>query len=312
MPAFWPDNAQTRGDMLDYSIEVEHYDTHLGRILTHLEKAGQLGNTLIVATSDHGMPFPRCKGQAYDYSNHIPLAIRWPQGIKGSNRTVEDFVNFTDLAPTFLEAAGVKQIAPLMQPVSGRSLFDIFASPKSGQVVASRDHVLLGKERHDVGRPNNGGYPIRGIRKGDHLYLHNFEPARWPGGNPETGYLNCDASPTKTLLLNQRRAGDYKFWRMNFGKRPTEELFDVKANRDCVKNLAETKSQANLKAGLKTQLFKELKEQGDPRMFGRGAVFDQYGFASEKWNNFYEKYQRGQKIRTGWVLPSDYEKEKLD
>ena len=312
VPAFWPDNAQTRGDMLDYSIEVEHYDTHLGRILTHLEKAGQLGNTLIVATSDHGMPFPRCKGQAYDYSNHIPLAIRWPQGIKGSNRTVEDFVNFTDLAPTFLEAAGVKQIAPLMQPVSGRSLFDIFASPKSGQVIASRDHVLLGKERHDVGRPNNGGYPIRGIRKGDHLYLHNFEPARWPGGNPETGYLNCDASPTKTLLLNQRRAGDYKFWRMNFGKRPAEELFDVKANRDCVKNLAETKAQANLKAGLKTQLFKELKEQGDPRMFGRGAVFDQYGFASEKWNNFYEKYQRGQKIRTGWVLPSDYEKEKLD
>ena len=99
---------------------------------------------------------------------------------------------------------------------------------------------------------------------------------------------------------------------MNFGKRPGEELFDVKTNRDCVKNLAETKSQANLKAGLKTQLFKELKEQGDPRMFGRGAVFDQYGFASEKWNNFYEKYQRGQKVRTGWVLPSDYEKEKLD
>jgi hypothetical protein len=79
-----------------------------------------------------------------------------------------------------------------------------------------------------------------------------------------------------------------------------------------VKNLAETKSQANLKTALKKQLFKELKEQGDPRMFGRGAVFDKYGFASEMWNNFYEKFQRGQKIRTGWVLPSDYEKEKLD
>jgi len=56
VPAFWPDNAETRGDMLDYSIEVEHYDTHLGRILAHLEKAGQLDNALIVATSDHGMP----------------------------------------------------------------------------------------------------------------------------------------------------------------------------------------------------------------------------------------------------------------
>ena len=86
-----------------------------------------------------------------------------------------------------------------MQPMSGRSLFDIFGSPKSGQVIASRDHVVLGKERHDVGRPNNQGYPIRGIRKGDHLYLHNFEPDRWPVGNPETGYLNTDASPIKTL-----------------------------------------------------------------------------------------------------------------
>ena len=74
VPAFWPDNARTRGDMLDYAIEVEHYDTHLGRILTHLEKTGQLANTLIVATSDHGMPFPRCKGQAYDYSNHVPVS----------------------------------------------------------------------------------------------------------------------------------------------------------------------------------------------------------------------------------------------
>ncbi len=312
VPTFWPDNAETRGDMLDYSVEVEHYDTHLGSIIAHLEKAGQLDNTLIVATSDHGMPFPRCKGQAYDYSNHIPLAIRWPKGIKGRNRTVKDFVSFTDLAPTFLEAAGVKQIAPIMQPVSGRSLFDIFASPKSGQVIASRDHVLLGKERHDVGRPNNGGYPIRGIRKGDHLYLHNFETDRWPAGNPETGYLNCDASPIKTLLLNQRRGGDYKYWRLNFGKRPAEELFDVKASRDCVKDLAQNKSQANIKTALKTQLFRELKEQGDPRMFGRGDVFDKYGFASEMWKNFYEKHQRGQKIRTGWVLPSDYEKEKLD
>jgi len=312
VPAFWPDNAETRGDMLDYSIEVEHYDNHLGRILAALEKAGQLDNTLIVATSDHGMPFPRCKGQAYDYANHIPLAIRWPKGIEDSNRTVTDFVNFTDLAPTFLQAAGVKKIAPIMQPMSGRSLFDIFASPKSGQVIATRDHVLLGKERHDVGRPNNQGYPIRGIRKGDHLYLHNFEPNRWPAGNPETGYLNCDASPIKTLLLNQRRAGDYKFWQYNFGKRPREELFNVKTDRDCVKNLADKEAQAGLKAALKKQLFSELKKQGDPRMHGNGKVFEQYGFAWDTWSNFYEKYHRGEKIRTGWVLPSDYEKEKLD
>ena len=65
----------------------------------------------------------------------------------------------------------------------------------------ARDHVLIGQERHDIGRPHDWGYPIRGIVKNDLLYLHNFEPTRWPACNPETGYLNCDGSPTKTHIL---------------------------------------------------------------------------------------------------------------
>jgi N-sulfoglucosamine sulfohydrolase len=44
---------------------------------------------------------------------------------------------------------------------------------KSGIINPKRDHVLIGKERHDVGRPNDVGYPIRGIRKGDYLFLIN-------------------------------------------------------------------------------------------------------------------------------------------
>ncbi|MGB0579577.1 MAG: sulfatase family protein [Limisphaerales bacterium] len=310
VPAFWPDNDVVRNDMLDYAVEVEHYDTHLGRIITTLEKAGQLDNTLIVATSDHGMPFPRCKGQAYEWSNHIPLAIRWPKGVQGRGRVIDDFVNFTAIAPTFLEAAGVKKIAPVMQPTSGESLFDIFRSAKSGQVAKHRDHVVIGKERHDVGRPNNWGYPIRGIVTADHLYLKNFEPTRWPIGNPETGYLNCDGSPIKTLLLNQRRNGNYKFWNLNFGKRPSEELFDLRADRDCVNNLAT--EQGQLRRQLAARMTVILQQHGDPRMFGRGEVFDQHGFAWPQWSNFYEKYQRGEKIRTGWVNATDFEPEKLD
>ena len=151
--------------MLDYAIEVEHYDNHLGQILETLDKVGILENTIVIATSDHGMPFPRCKGQAYDYSNHIPLAIRWPKGIEGNRRVVEDYVSFADLAPTILETAQIPEERSGMQPITGSSLFDIFSSPKSGQINTKRDFVLVGKERHDVGRPNNRGYPIRGIVK---------------------------------------------------------------------------------------------------------------------------------------------------
>lgn len=312
VPAFFPDDETVRNDMLDYAVEVEHYDTHLGRILAALEKAGQLDSTLIVCTSDHGMPFPRCKGQAYEYSNHIPLAIRWPKGVKGKGRIIDDYVNFTAIAPTFLEAAGIKKISPIMQPISGQSLFDIFRSPKSGQVNPARDHVLLGKERHDIGRPHGWGYPIRGILKDDRLYLHNFETDRWPGGNPETGYLNCDASPTKTLILDQRRSGTYKFWNLAFGKRPREELFNLKADPDGVENLAEQKASQKLKQAMKNQLFSELKSQGDPRMFGKGDVFDKYPYSSAGTDNFYERYMGGEKLKAGWVSPTDFEKEKLD
>tara|TARA_Y100001934_G_scaffold252379_1_gene316387 strand:+ start:4003 stop:6294 length:2292 start_codon:yes stop_codon:yes gene_type:complete len=312
VPAFWPDTEKIRNDMLDYAVEVEHYDHHLGRILEALKKSGQAANTLVVATSDHGMPFPRCKGQAYDYSNHVPLAIRWPAGIKGQKRIVEDYVSFADFAPTFLQAAGIDAKQAGMQATTGRSLFDVFASPKSGRVIAARDHVLIGKERHDVGRPNNGGYPIRGIVKGEILYLRNFEPDRWPGGNPETGYLNCDGSPTKTLLLEQRRAGNPKYWRLNFGKRPADELYDLKKDPDCVSNLAGTKALEALQKSLREQLFAELKAQGDPRMFGKAAVFDGYPFIGP-WNNYYENYLGGKKVPgTGWVNRSDYEQKPLD
>lgn len=312
VPAFWPDNEQIRNDMLDYSMEVEHFDQHLGRILEAIEAAGELDNTLIVATSDHGMPFPRAKGQAYDYSNHVPLAIRWPQGIKGSKRVVEDYVSHADFAPTFLEAAGIENPAPIMQPISGRSLFDIFQSSKSGQINPARDHILVGKERHDIGRPNSWGYPIRGIYKNDMLYLQNFKTDRWPAGNPETGYLNCDGSPTKTDILDLRRAGSYKHWDLCFGKRPAEEMFNVSVDPDCVNNLATTLADADLKAALKKQMITELKAQGDPRMFGKGDVFDNYPYSGKSTDKFYERYMAGEKPRAGWVNPTDFESEPLD
>lgn len=324
VPAYWPDNDTIRHDMLDYAMEVQQFDLHLGRILDHLEAAGQLDRTLIVATSDHGMPFPRAKGQAYDASNHIPLAIRWPRGIEGAGRVVNDYVSHADFAPTFLEAAGVKEPGPIMQPITGRSLFDIFGTDAQGLINPARDHVLIGKERHDIGRPDDGGYPIRGIVRDDTLYLKNFETDRWPSGNPETGYLNCDGSPTKTQILQARRAQraskgagspgrvQRTHWDMCFGKRPAEELYDLRRDPDCVVNLATTDRMASTKALLSQQMVAGLKRQGDPRMFGKGDVFDRYPYANAKGANFHQKWKDGKPPGSGWVNPSDFEPKPLD
>ncbi len=312
VPGFWPDNETVRNDMLDYAMEIEHFDQHLMRMLESLENRGLLDNTIVIVTSDHGMPFPRAKGQAYDVSNHVPLAVMWKAGIKNAGRTVNDYVSFADFAPTIIELAGLKLTKTGMQPAIGRSLTDILFSSKAGQINPQRDHVLVGKERHDIGRPNDVGYPIRGIHKNDWLYVRNYETDRWPAGNPETGYLNCDGGATKTAILQARRDGKEKLhWQLAFGKRPAEELYDVKRDPDCLNNLADDPKFKTQKARLRAQMERELKAQGDPRMFGKGDIFDKYEYANSEQLHFYERFMRGEKLKAGWVNESDFEKEAI-
>ena len=311
VPAYWPDTETVRHDMLDYGFEVEHFDKHLGQIVDTLEKRGELENTLIVVTSDHGRPFPRMKGQCYEDSNHIPFAVMWKGQINGGH-IIDDYINFTDLVPTFLEAAQVSLEESGMQPVSGKSLIPIFKANKSGQVESWRDHVVIGKERHDVGRPNNWGYPTRGIIKDGMLFLQNFETDRWPSGNPETGYLNCDGGATKTEILNMRREGKSdKYWQLCFGKRPELELYQLNKDPNCVNNLANNPEYAQKMKQLKEELFKKLTEQGDPRMAGKGEVFDNYEVFKPEFIDFYKKFTSGKAPKTGWVNPSDFEKEPI-
>ncbi len=307
IPAYWPDTDTVRTDMLDYAFELEYFDQHLGKMLKLLEERGELENTIVVVTADNGMPFPRVKGQAYEASNHVPMAIMWKGGIQNPGRRIKDFVSFIDLAPTFLELAGLNQQMAGMQPIEGKTLTDLFNSAKNEGVNPLRDHVLIGKERHDVGRPHDWGYPIRGIVKGGFLYVRNYETSRWPAGNPETGYLNTDGGATKTLILNGRRRGEKtQYWQMNFGKRPTDELYNLQNDPDCVKNLASQTDYRRLMKKLRTQMEQELRSQGDPRQAGNGAVFDSYPYSGEV-NGFYERYLNGEKVKASWVNDSDFE-----
>jgi len=316
VPAFFPDNEIIRNDMLDYALEIEYADAHLGRMLESLEKKGMLENTIVVMTSDHGMPFPRCKAQEYEYSNHVPLAIMWPKGIKHPGRTVKDMVSFIDFAPTFLELAGIPFEESGMQPSPGIPLSDILYADKEGQVNPERDILLIGKERHDYSRPKNQGFPIRGIVSDDYMYLYNYDISLWPAGNPEIGYLDIDGSPTKTEILRQFRTGenDY-YWNLSMGKRESsEEFFNITEDEECIHNLADDPDMAALKQSMKERMESMLKEQQDPRMFGKGDVFNSYGYSLEKGWNYYERFMDGEFTieGTGWVNPGDQEMSILD
>lgn len=310
VPGFWPDNDSTRIDMLDYAFEIEHFDTHLMRMLDLLEERGELENTLVIVTADNGMPFPRVKGQSYEMSNHLPLAIMWPAGIKNAGRMIKDFISFTDFAPTFLDVLGLDIEETGMEPMEGKSLLSIFNDENTSP---HRDHVLIGKERHDIGRPGDVGYPIRGIVKDEFLYIQNFESDRWPSGNPETGYLNCDGSPTKSVCLNARTTQGMKhYWQLNFGKRGEEELYNIAEDPECLVNLVASDGYMGVKEELSELMTRALTDQNDPRILGQGSVFDTYKYSDERNQGFYERYMAGEDLPTGWVNDSDFEKEILD
>ncbi len=107
VPGCLPDNMTIRKDICDYYYEVQRFDRDVGTVIKALEEQGELENTVVVMCGDNGLPFPRCKVEVYDLGTSVPLAIRWGKNIK-AGRTVSDFVNLAEMAPTFIEAAGQK------------------------------------------------------------------------------------------------------------------------------------------------------------------------------------------------------------
>ncbi len=311
VPAYWPDTDTVRTDMLDYAYEIEYADSQVAKILLILREKGELENTLIIYTSDHGMPFPRVKGNEYEQANHVPMAIRWGNGIRNTGRKIKDYVNFIDLAPTLLEVAGIKFKKSGMARISGKSWLNIFKSDQSENIEKDRDFMLVAQERHDFGRPNDEGYPVRGLHQENYLLLKNYKTDRWPACNPETGYLNCDGGATKSYILNQRRNGQNTyFWDLCFGKRPDYEFYDLSNDPFCIENLAEKQELEPLIKKMENKMEGILLSQGDWRMLGKGDDYDKIPGAEV--NGFYERYMNGEKIPTPWVNNTDYETKALD
>ncbi|MDP6775375.1 MAG: sulfatase [Candidatus Latescibacteria bacterium] len=292
LPAYLPDVPEIREDVCDYLGECLAVDAGLGVILDRLEEMGELDNTLIVVSGDHGIPgFPRGKCNLYDLGCEVALAARWPGRIPGG-RIVDDFVNLMDLAPTFLEAAGVDP----PEGMCAGSLMDVLTSSESGQVDPERTFVVTGRERHVAdARPDHLPYPQRAIRTGDFLYIRNFEPDRWPMGDPKglddpdapapsheelcnntrIAYPDMDAGPTKAWMIENRADDRVKdLFDLSFGMFPAEELYDLTEDPHHIRNLAGNTSCEGIRQGLSNRLTTVLREQDDPRVGGSACRFE--------------------------------------
>ncbi len=180
VPAFLPDNEVIRNDIADYLFEIQWFDKQLGRMIESLEASGELANTLVIVTSDNGMPFPAAKANLYEAGIHMPLAIEWPSQIP-AGQVNRDLVSLIDVTRTLLDAAGIDPLQA--DQMDGFSLLPSLRA-KSPDVAWPRKAVFSGRERHSSSRYDSLGYPCRCIRTDSHLYIRNFKPERWPAGAP--------------------------------------------------------------------------------------------------------------------------------
>ncbi|MDE0659791.1 MAG: sulfatase [Gammaproteobacteria bacterium] len=292
MPEFLPDVREVREDAADYLGECQAVDKGLSILREELLAIGEWDNTLVVVSGDHGIPgMPRAKCNLYDIGCEVALAVRWPGRVR-AGRVVEDFVNLMDLGPTFCEAGEIAIPAGM----TGKSLMPILDAPDSGQVDPARDHVVTGRERHVAfAREGHLPYPQRSLRTKDFIYIVNFEPDRWPMGDPKglddpgaptpdyqtlasntfAAYADLDASPTKAWMIHHREEHDVEpLYDLAFGKRPREELYDLGEDPHYMNNVADDPRYANVKGQMEARLLAILEEQDDPRLMEQPCRYE--------------------------------------
>jgi len=274
LPAAWPDSPEIRNDVLDYYFEVQRFDARVGELLTALEAAGRLDDTIVVVTSDNGMPFPRAKANLYDLGAHMPLAIRWPTKIKAGT-VVDSFVTQVALAPTFLEAAGLTPPPEMAE----KSLLPLLTGAAPGA-----EKVFTERERHADVRQGHASYPVRAVRTAKWLYLRNLRPDRWPAGDPQHVFAvgefgDVDPSPTKNFILGLRDDPERsRFFQLSLGRRPAEELYDVEKDPHQLHNLAGNSDHEATQAQLRGELEKWMRDTGDPRATSDDDRWDQFPY----------------------------------
>lgn len=279
VPPYLPDTPEVRSDILDYYQAVQDYDAQVGTLLDTLDRSGRSESTLVVVTSDNGMPFPRAKCNLYDSGTRMPLAIRWPDRIEAGRRC-DELIGFTDFAPTFLKATGLQPLPEM----TGRSFLDILDNKSDG----NRDAVFTEKERHTDRRRGAKSYPMRAVRTREYLYIRNLRPNLWPAGDPPRdvdeadadilvrgGYGDIDASPSKNVIVSRQDDPEIRpFFERACAKRPQEELYDLIKDPWQLENVANSPDYAQARQKMRSLLDEWMMNTADPRAHGETDFWD--------------------------------------
>lgn len=253
VPEFLPDTPEVREDLALYYDEIGRFDAHIGMALDELKAQGVLDNTLVLVMSDNGRPFPHCKTRVHVPGARTPFVVHWPARVK-PGLVSESVLSSLDIAPTILELAGLPPAASF-QGVS-------FAAILNNPAATTRELAFVEHNWHDYRAFE------RGVHSREYCYVRNWLP-HTPGTPP----ADAVKSPTFRKMLALEELGKLTEAQRECLIKPRAEefLFDVVADPDCTRNLADDPQHAQPLLSLRNALTNWQAETED-RFPGEDAL----------------------------------------
>ncbi|HEY2857342.1 MAG TPA: sulfatase [Terracidiphilus sp.] len=248
VPSFLPDLPEVREDLAEYYQAISRMDHGIGLILDELKEAGHGDNTMVIYTSDHGMPFPCvAKTNQYDPALRVPLLVSAPD-MPGKGSTRESFVSHVDMLPTLMEWAGIQK--PRDYKLPGRSFLPLLGADSS----EGRDEVYGSHTMHEV----TMFYPMRSIRTREFRYILNLLPE-----SPVPMAVDVAGSRSWKAIVKHRPDKIGGRTARDLFHRPAEELYDLRKDPEERTNVAPDPAYESTLQGFRERMKKFREETKD-------------------------------------------------
>lgn len=248
LPPFFVDTQETRENFSNYLAEINYLDWQVGQVLDIIENNGLKENTLVIFASEQGNSFPFAKWTCYDVGVRSAFIARWPGKIE-SNSISEVLIEYTDVLPTFIEAAGGVQVESL----DGESLINVM----KGEMESHKEYAYSLQTTRGI---NNGSdhYGIRSVVSNQYRYILNISP-EVPFKNNITERETWWKEWEKVAETDELAAKIVK----NYQYRPKAELYDVVNDPYNMNNLAEGEEYREIVKMLHGKLLAWMEDCGD-------------------------------------------------
>ncbi|MHB8897308.1 MAG: sulfatase family protein [Thermoguttaceae bacterium] len=248
LPPVLVDSFDTREGFSKYLAEITYFDSQVGELLAILDEHGQRETTLVIVLSEQGNSLPFAKWTCYDVGLASACIVRWPGKVRPGSLS-EAMIEYVDVVPTFLDAAGV----PQSDVLDGRSFLPVL----TGECTTHKTYVFgLQTTRGIINGSDHFG--IRAVRDARYRYIRNL--------TPEATFQNA-ATQDSTFKTWQRMAaeGDQHAQRLvhDYQHRPAEELYDCDTDPWNRINLIADEDMATVREALRARLDAWMQQQGD-------------------------------------------------